>query len=375
MHENDHSLPNAVTDSPSPVTILVADDNTLNRELLNEYLDALGYRTRLVVDGRAALEALKAELPDAILLDIDMPEVNGFEVLESVSSDDRLRDIPVIMISGRDDIPSIVRCLEMGAADFLPKPFNPKILQARLSASLDKKRLRDRERDLIRMQEALTHMIVHDLGNPLSVIQMNAEMMAMLGTGDNEQLTHITRAAASMGTMIESMLDLTKLESGTMPVRPGRMELAPFLSRFEAEYQVFADDRGLRLEFECRATHVFADPLLLQRMLANLVSNALKYARPATYIRVSADPVGSNTRITVEDDGPGIPDVDRERVFDRFYQVEAKEAGVRAGIGLGLSFCRLAAEAQKGTIHVDTTKGGGTTFIVDLPSTEPSTAS
>ncbi|MEQ9105138.1 MAG: hybrid sensor histidine kinase/response regulator [Rhodothermales bacterium] len=357
-------------DPDSRITILVADDNSLNRELLKEYLDALGYQPRLVGDGRAALDALAGELPEAILLDIDMPELDGFEVLAAVSADERLRDIPVIMISGRDDIPSIVRCLEMGAADFLPKPFNPRILQARLSASLDKKRLRDRERDLIRMQEALTHMIVHDLGNPLSVIQMNAEMMAMLGTGDNEQLTHITRAAASMGTMIESMLDLTKLESGTMPVRPERVDLARLLSRFDAEYQPFADDRGLRLEFDGQAPHVYADPLLLQRMLANLVGNALKYARPATFIRVSTERHDTVTRIAVSDDGPGIPEAHRERVFDRFYQVEAKEAGVRAGIGLGLSFCRLAAEAQNGTIHVDTTEGGGTTFILELPAAQ-----
>jgi signal transduction histidine kinase len=349
----------------------VADDNALNRELLKEYLDALGYDPLLVADGRAALDALEDGHPEAILLDIDMPELDGFKVLETVSADDRLRDIPVIMISGRDDIPSIVRCLEMGAADFLPKPFNPRILQARLSASLDKKRLRDRERDLVRMQDALTHMIVHDLGNPLSVIQMNAEMMAMLGEGDNEQLTHITRAAASMGTMIESMLDLSKLESGSMPVRPERVDLAPFLDRFEAEYQPFADDRGLRLEFDGQATHVFADPLLLQRMLANLLGNALKYARPATYIRVSTEQRDSVIRMKVADDGPGIPDIDRERVFDRFYQVEAKEAGVRAGIGLGLSFCRLAAEAQQGTIHVESTEGGGTTFILDMPASPP----
>lgn len=364
------TLPSSPNDVPEPnhtATILVADDNGLNRELLNEYLDALDYRTVLVEDGQQALSYLASSRPDAILLDIDMPNTDGFQVLEHVAGHDTLRDIPVIMISGRDDIPSIVRCLEMGAADFLPKPFNPKILQARLSASLEKKRLRDRERDLLRMQDALVHMIVHDLGNPLSVIQMNAELMAMLGFGADERLTHITRAASSMGTMIESMLDLTKLESGTMPVRPEPVDLAAFLHRFEAEYMPFADARGLRLDVQTDADTVHADPMLLQRILANLVSNALKYARPATYIRVAASAHNNRVRLVVSDDGPGIPEVDKERVFDRFYQVDSDASGVRAGIGLGLAFCRMAAEAQNGTIHVDTTEGGGTTFILELP--------
>ena len=357
----------SVSDASS-ATILVVDDNKLNRDLLTEYLDVLGYAHRVAPDGRAALDSLEAAAPDAVLLDIDMPEMDGFEVLETLQAHDTLRHIPVIMISGRDDVRSIARCLEMGATDFLGKPFNPKILEARLSSSLEKKRLRDSEQQLIRMRDALINMIVHDLGNPLSIIQMNTQMMAMLGEGDAERLGHISRAASSMGTMIESMLDLSKLESGTMPVTAEHIDTATFLEQIRSEYAPFASDRGLALITESESnTAAIADQVLLSRVVSNLIANALKYARPATYIMLRAEPVTGGVRLFVEDDGPGIPDALHDRVFDRFFQVDANQSGMRAGVGLGLAFCRLAANAMDAGIHVENVSPSGTRFVLTLP--------
>lgn len=133
-----------------PGHILIVDDDSLNRRLLTKHLERDGHRTTDVDNGFAALSALGAERTDLVLLDIEMPGVDGIEVLERIKADEELRHIPVIMISGLDDTESIVRCLEAGAEDYLPKPFDPAILRARIDAGLNRQRLLDLEQERIR---------------------------------------------------------------------------------------------------------------------------------------------------------------------------------------------------------------------------------
>jgi len=125
--------------------ILVVDDNRLNRMKLAHSLQQEGHRSAAAENGRQALDMIRAEPFDVVLLDIVMPEMDGYQVLEQMKGDSRLRDIPVIVISALDDMESILRCIEMGAADYLPKPFDVGLLRARLNASLANKRLRDIE--------------------------------------------------------------------------------------------------------------------------------------------------------------------------------------------------------------------------------------
>ena len=125
--------------------LLIVDDNEINRDVLARRLGRQGYTTAAAENGRKALEMVQTQKFDLLLLDIMMPELNGYEVLRHLKADSHLRDIPVIMISALDDMASIVRCIKLGAEDYLPKPFDPVLLRARIGASLEKKRLRDQE--------------------------------------------------------------------------------------------------------------------------------------------------------------------------------------------------------------------------------------
>ena len=155
-------LPGGPTSKPAPkaipasrptgegdATILVVDDDAANRDVLARRLVRLGYRVAEAVDGRAALAAMANSDIDLVLLDLMMPELDGFGVLEQRRQDPALRDIPVIMISAIDEADGIVRCIELGAEDYLPKPFDPVLLKARIGACLEKKRLRDAEKELL----------------------------------------------------------------------------------------------------------------------------------------------------------------------------------------------------------------------------------
>lgn len=137
----EHSAVGAKTGS-----LLIVDDNEINRDLLSRQLEQQGHTVLVANNGSQALDVIREEFFDLVLLDIVMPEMNGFQVLEQLKADETLRHIPVIMISSLDEIESVVRCIEMGADDYLQKPFNPVLLRARIDACLEKKRLRDQER-------------------------------------------------------------------------------------------------------------------------------------------------------------------------------------------------------------------------------------
>ena len=155
------------TPSAQDALILVVDDDAGNRDMLTRRLMRLGYKTNVAENGRRALEILRTDKFDLMLLDIQMPELNGYEVLEQQKADPALRDIPVVVLSASDETERVARCIEMGAEDYLPKPFDPVLLQARIGASLEKKRLRDREVSYLRQiqeekqrSEDLLHIIL-----------------------------------------------------------------------------------------------------------------------------------------------------------------------------------------------------------------------
>jgi len=136
--------------TPSPGRLLVVDDNKVNRLLLGRGLEGQGHKVEFAENGRQALETLRRQPFDILLLDIQMPEMDGYQVLEQITDDIHLRDIPVIMTTAMEELDSVVKCIELGAEDYLTKPVNPVLLRARVNASLEKKRLRDQQRELVK---------------------------------------------------------------------------------------------------------------------------------------------------------------------------------------------------------------------------------
>jgi len=371
--------------------ILVVDDNATNREMLVDFVNLLGHECRQASNGIDAMAIIEQWRPDTILLDKQMPGMDGMQVLEALSENEELRHIPVILLSGMDDLNTVTEALEAGAVDFMAKPFNPAVLRARLSSSLERKALRDRERQLLHSLEksyrdlqasengrqALTDMIVHDLGNPLSIIKMNAELIAMTASAGTDiptdalmqRIGHISAASGSMDTMIRSILDLSKMEAGLLEPATERVDVAALLTALHTRFEQMATDAQVVISLDVPSSClVETDPVLLERMVSNLLTNAFKYAHGARDVLLSVTATDDAFEVAVADNGAGIPDHLHERIFDSFYQARSRESGApRAGVGLGLAFCRMAVQVQGGSIWVENNTPQGTRFVFSLP--------
>jgi two-component system, sensor histidine kinase and response regulator len=365
--------------------ILVVDDNKVNRDVLSRRLARQGYGVAAVENGCLAMEAVRARAFDLVLLDIMMPEMDGYEVLRRLKAEETLRNIPVIMISAVGDMESVVRCIEMGADDYLPKPFAPTLLKARIGACLEKKRSRDREiglytelQALEKMRDDLTNMMVHDLRTPLTSVISGMQTLESTRGLDEMQQELVGMAIAGGGTllgMINELLDVVKMESGQMQLVYAAISPGDLVA--SAVSQVASLTEGARLELVSQvgpALPAFqGEADKLRRTLVNLLGNAIKFTPRGGTVTVGVQPGddGRSLLFSVGDTGEGIPAEAFGRIFEKFGQVESRRRGRKVSTGLGLTFCKLAVEAHGGSIQVESVPDKGSVFSFSIPLAPP----
>jgi two-component system, sensor histidine kinase and response regulator len=369
-------------------SLLVVDDIEANRDILSRRLERQGYAIATAENGRQALEMLRADSFDLVLLDIMMPEIDGYEVLQRLKADDRLQHIPVIMISALGELDSVVRCIEMGAEDYLPKPFNPTLLKARIGACLEKKRARDRElclfeqlqqnykrlQELEKLRDDLTHMIIHDLRTPLSSLIAGMQTLDVVGDLNEDQQEMMGIAIISGGTllgMINDLLDVGKMESGSVQLDYAVLSAAELVAAAVSQIASLAESKQLMLvrQIDADLPPLRGDENKLRRTLVNLLGNAIKFTPSGGAVTVEARPSkeGQSVQFSVRDTGEGIPPEAFGRIFEKFGQVESRQGGRTMSTGLGLTFCKLAVEAHGGHIRVESAPGQGSRFCFTIP--------
>ncbi|HEX8550742.1 MAG TPA: histidine kinase dimerization/phospho-acceptor domain-containing protein [Abditibacteriaceae bacterium] len=385
-----HSLPTVARASAVCGRILVTDDNAENRDLLQRRLARSGHEVVTASDGEAALELLLAEPFDVLLLDLMMPRMNGYQVLETLKQDAALRHLPVIIISALDEKASAARCLEIGADDYLSKPFEPAILQARIGGCLEKKRLRDAdialreeiERNFQQLREAenqrdsMSDMIVHDLRTPLTSFMGGLRLVGTLGELNAAQKSVVeiaTRGGETLLSMINDLLDVSKIEAGALKLE---IETLSVTNLVEAALDfvsdlVRAENQTLIPEIAPDVTQLRGDAEKLRRTLVNLLGNATKFTPRGGVIVLKVSRTEENGQeallFAVEDTGPGIPREAFDTIFEKFGQAEQRSLGQKFSTGLGLTFCKLVVEAHGGRIWVESEIGVGSTFSFTLP--------
>jgi signal transduction histidine kinase len=366
----------------APGTLLVIDDDENNRDVLSRRLVRQGHVVTVADSGMSALMLMQGTAFDVVLLDIMMPDMDGYAVLHEIKNDPSLQHIPVIMISALNEVQSVVRCIEAGADDYLTKPFNPVVLKARIGACLDRKRGHDRETALYaqlqdnfrRLQEMETlrddmrNMIVHDLRTPLTAVIMGVGMLEKVGDLSEAQRELMSIAVGSGHTllgMINDLLDVEKMEAGATSLQVEDLTVEELVSAAISSISSIASSSSTELVSEIAPSlpTFRGDRNLLSRTLSNLLGNAIRFTRGGC-VTIGATADASTICFEVRDNGSGIPPEAFERIFEKFGQVDSHS---RVGTGLGLAFCRLAVEAHGGRIRVESIPGEGSRFSFSVP--------
>ncbi len=390
--------------------ILVVDDIPDNVKLLAYELADAGYEVLEAYSGEQAITITEDKHPDCVLLDIMMPKMDGYEVCRRIRSDSRLKSIPIVMISAKDSNEDIVAGLDVGADDYVSKPFSMPMVEARIRAVLRSKEAHDRlervNRDLeqaCRTAEAANRAkseflanMSHELRTPLNAIigfsqgLLERTHKHPLNNHQQDRLGKILKSGNHLLELINGILDLAKIESGKMEVNIVRFD-AMLLVREVAESctPVLAD--GVELEVTgCNgALQINSDREKVRQILLNLMSNACKFTRSGKITarceprssevgeqRLECQPAGGDEAccsslnsilFEVEDTGIGIAEEVLPRVFEKFHQVRESTSNSIKGTGLGLAICQSYVDMLGGLISVVSEPDRGSCFSVTLP--------
>ena len=332
-----------------------------------------GYEVMPASSGAEALEGVRVQSPDLILLDLMMPEMDGLEVCRQLKADASLRQIPVIFLTASNEMEHLVKGFEVGAVDYVTKPFNPPELLARVRTHLELKHARQQLREMNDEKNEFMGIAAHDLRSPLNAVKGYAEMMreepAMEHQERAELLDRIHDATKRMADMVQNLLDANRIERGEMKLHLAPTGLSALVASVTEAQRPRATAKQQTIHFETEAASITApvDPNVMVQVLENLVSNAVKYSPPGKRIFVRLKKEPGAVRVEVQDEGPGLSAEDQKKLFGKFARLSAKPTGGEQATGLGLSIVKRMVEAMNGKVWCESEPGQGATFIVTMP--------
>jgi signal transduction histidine kinase len=359
--------------------ILVVDDDALTRRSMRAILERARYKVESAGGGAEAIEAIPAWRPELVLLDILMPGIDGIETCRRIRAMAGGELIPIIFLTGDGRAETHSGAFQAAGDDFLRKPVSPTELIFRIRSLMRLKRLQAQiqaERDaLIELQDQnkqLFEFIVHDLKNPLMSIQLGLDL---LRDGKDHapatqlRLWRIRETAQSMGRMIQDILDIGRAEQIGLPLHLSQVSVRDWIPGLLGELENRAQLMNQTVAWECAEDLILSvDRELLGRMIMNLMDNAMKYSPSGSQTRIEVEALDRRVYLRVRDQGNGVPDHLREEIFNKFKRLEGEGATTRTSSGLGLTFCKVVAEAHGGRIWVEPNQPRGSVFIVELPA-------
>ncbi len=369
--------------------VLIVDDNPKIMAIAKAHLKKEYHEVFCVEDGKSALESARQEKPDLILLDVDMPDMSGFEVCKILMEDDRLCMIPVVFLTAADDNTSRIKGLDLGAVDYVTKPFDGFELRARVRAALRTKQLQDQletmnheleERveqrtaeieQLLRQKDAFVNQLSHDLKTPLTPLVALLPIVESR-TDDPESkrmLALVIDNVDYMKNLTEMTLQLAQLNSSSVNVKPERFDIVDEIKNTIESLSSLFKEKGIdTVDNTTSPIDVEADRMLIKELLSNLISNAVKYTNEEGVVTFDISMVGGKVKISIKDNGIGMTEEQLKRVFEEFYKVDDSRND-RASTGLGLAICQRIIEKHGGTIWAESLGlGQGTTVYFTLPA-------
>lgn len=393
-------------------TILVVDDIAANRNLLGATLEPKGYEVLLASNGVAALKAVARTRPDLILMDVNMPEMDGYEACRRLKGAPELSDIPVIFITANDDPESLVKGFQAGGVDYITKPFKEQEVLMRVAthvklhtltgalesrnqelgaknAELEsevqrRKQAEDKANEANEAKSRFLAFISHEMRSPLNaIIGFSEELVdSLTGEGqaqDREDATRVRSASGHLLALINNLLDLSKIEAGKMPLHLEEFDLVRLVDELAKDVEPLVRRNGNKLSVRTEGAigTVRADMTKVKQVLLNLISNAGKFTRNGEITLAMRKLEGGEVKrfeVAVTDTGLGLSEDQMKRLFQPYQQATEATSRQFGGTGLGLVISRRFCRLMRGDLAVVSETGKGATFIVTLPVRVPELA-
>jgi signal transduction histidine kinase len=344
--------------------ILIVEDEKDTVELLRYNLEKENYETLVALNGDAAIDAIQCHAPDLVLLDIMLPQLNGWEVCRILRESSKGRAVPIIMLTALYDEEARIKGLSLGADDYVAKPFSVKELLLKIRKFVDRqqaiKQLRTREQE----QETSLRYLVHEMRNSLTVIG-GFSALALKKGDPRKYLKPINTATAHAVSLLNDASLLTRLEKegGSLPVE--QIDIA----EIARDVVDMLRDTARKSQIEVVITKsapalVRVNGTAARQVLVNLLSNAVKYNREGGKVWISFDERNDLMDVSIKDEGCGVRREELPRIFEKFYRAAGSEQV--KGAGLGLYIVKLLMEAMGGKITAKSDQGAGSTFIASF---------
>jgi two-component system sensor histidine kinase/response regulator len=362
-------------------TVLVVDDNPNNLKIVALTLRELNFKIVIATNGKDALDLADRTKPDLILLDVMMPEMDGFEVCEILKSKEKNKNLPIIFLTAVGEKSKIVKGFELGGVDYITKPFNKEELIIRIKTHLELKFTRDELQkttnhlsDLNELKDRMFSVIGHDLRGPLGNIKMTLDLLSKglfeYNSDDyKETMSTLVQSSEEVSELLENLLGWAKSQSGILKYYPEDISIKNLL---ESTYFMFKGHLTHKnISFEPSVQNnlsINTDAYMLKMIIKNVMSNAIKFTHEGGTISISAEAINGDIKISISDNGVGIPKEDIPKLFNEKEHLSTYGTNGEAGSGLGLKVSNSFANKMDGKILIDSKPGMGSKITLQLPS-------
>lgn len=355
--------------------ILIVDDNKENLKVVSNFLKERDYQIVLALNGNSALDLLQQYKIDLILLDIMMPEMNGFDVCRQLKSNDATRGIPVVFLTAKNEAEDIVEGFKTGGVDYITKPFNKQELHARVQNHLE---LAESKRIILEMnntRDYLYSIIAHDLRSPFAgiVTTIDALENGYLDVNSNdfkEIISGLSKTTKETSALLDNLLEWTRLQSSNITLEPKNNLLLPLVLECVNQYAEKAAAKNIEIKTEINENlSAFFDARTILTVIRNLFSNAIKFTPELGEICIRAMQK-EMLKISITDSGIGMDKEIIQQIFNDNRTITTPGTQNEKGSGLGLMLVKDFVKNNNGKIDIDSTPGKGTTFNIYLPLTE-----
>lgn len=361
-----------MTTASRKAVVLVVDDEHSGAEALGILLERAGYDILRAYSGREALACAARTAPDLVLLDVMMPDMDGFETCGRLHQLPGLADLPVIFLTGSSERSDIAKAFNAGAVDYVKKPFVLEELLARVRTHADLKLSRARLGHMLREREEITNVVAHDLKNPLTCTLFAVESLKRATLDPQRRDELISEIVDNTRTALEFIQRFLARGAEGQRLRQfsaQRVDLLELARQAMRAQRAAAEAHEVSLTATGDSAEVQVDPEVTRNALQNLLANAIQYSPRGGTVEIAVTRLSSGfAQCRVMDRGPGIAEADRARLFTRFLSLASASARAQYSSGLGLAIAKHDVTQMGGYLWYDAREGGGSIFGFDLPT-------